>query len=121
MILEGVYNGTAAALMLWSPGAALEWSTRIAGLQQANRVALTADPDLTKRILSLGKGSGKWSFIAAHVIAAAPVVTVARAEMKARALSRPPKPPKPSRAPSPEDIPGQVPYMGNPPPPGFFG
>lgn len=121
MILEGIYNGLAAALMLTAPSAAMEWGTRIAGLQQANRVALTADPDLTKRILALGKGSGKFSFFAAHVIAVAPVVTVARAELKARALARPPKPAKPSKPASPSDIPGQVPYMGNPPPPGFFG
>ena len=120
MILEGIYNGLAAALMLTAPSAAMEWGTRIAGLQQANRVALTADPDLTKRILALGKGSGKFSFFAAHVIAVAPVVTVARAELKAKALARPPKTPKPS-AQSPSDIPGQVPFMGDPPVPGFFG
>ena len=122
MILEGIYNGLAAALMFWSPAAALEWSTWIAGLQQANRVALSADPDLTRRILALGKGSGKFSFFAAQAIAVAPVVTVARAELKARALARPPKAPKTSKTPSgpaPFEMPG-VPFMGNPPPSDFF-
>ena len=121
MILEGIYNGLAAALMLTAPGAAMEWSMRIAGLQQANRVALTADPDLTKRILALGKGSGKFSFFAAHVIAVAPVVTVARAELKAKALARPPKAPKPPKSgPAPFDVSGEMPFMGNPPAPDFF-
>ena len=119
MILEGIYNGLAAALMLTAPGAAMEWSMRIAGLQQANRVALTADPDLTKRILALGKGSGKFSFFAAHVIAVAPVVTVARAELKARALARPPKPPKTPKA-APESFEPEMPFMGKPPPRDFF-
>ena len=119
MILEGIYNGLAAALMLTAPGAAMEWSMRIAGLQQANRVALTADPDLTTRILALGRGSGKFSFFAAHVIAVAPVVTVARAELKARALARPPKPPKTPKA-GPAPFEPEMPFMGKPPPSDFF-
>lgn len=118
-ILEGMYNGLAAGLMFAAPGAAIEWASRIPGLQQANRVALTADPDLTKRILALGKGGGKLSFVAAHVIAIAPVVVVARAEMKAKAQARPPKPAKPARTEPPMTT-GDVPFMPTPPANNFF-
>lgn len=88
VILGGMYDGLSAALMMLSPRAATEWSSRVDTLQMQNRVILTANPDLCKRINNVSKSGATGAFIAAHVMAVAPVVAVVRQDMGARKVAK---------------------------------
>ena len=87
-ILGGLYDGLAAGLMFASPRAASEWVQRIPTLQTQNRAVLAADPDLCRRINALGKGGGKFAFVAAHAMAIMPVAGILRQDLALRAAEK---------------------------------
>ena len=90
--LGGLYDGLSAGLMFVSPNAASMWVGRIDGLQVTNRAVLTADRDLCRKINSLARGGGKFAFLAAHLMALAPVVAVVRHDLAQRATQSVPAP-----------------------------
>lgn len=102
-ILDGMYSGVSAGLMMLSPRAALEWADRVETLQQTNAVTLEGDENLTRMILKAGRGGGKFAFIAAHAFALAPVARIVQEDMnvRAQAKSKTPQPPASKAAPHP--------------------
>lgn len=133
-VLDGMYQGVTMALFMVSSAAASTWSSNAEMLQAQNRLILTADRELTKKVNKAGAAGGQTAFILAHVVALVPVGMVIRKEI----AERPPKTPKnrnvrtttptpyapptgPSTIPDPVTRPAADPLDFKGPPPGFFG
>lgn len=87
--LDSLYKVTTLGLtMVGLTDTAETWANRVDDLQKSNEDALKAAPRLAAAIANAGSVGGATAFFAAHVMALAPVMMVARIELAERRATR---------------------------------
>lgn len=87
--LDSLYNLTTVGLTMVGLTATAEaWTAQTDDLRKSNEEALKAAPRLAAAIANAGSVGGATAFFAAHVMAVAPVMMLARMELATRRAAR---------------------------------
>jgi hypothetical protein len=82
--LHGVYESMLYPFQLMSPRAGAAWAEQIEGLDARNRVILSGDPKLARRIVESAAKGGATALVVSHAIAVIPVTLIVTADIRER-------------------------------------
>jgi hypothetical protein len=82
--LHGVYESMLYPFQLMSPRAGAAWQDQIDGLDTRNRVILSGDPKLARKIVESAAKGGATALVVSHAIAVIPVTLIVTADIRER-------------------------------------
>lgn len=90
--LDGLYQAMLMPLFAMSPSAGSAWEAQIEQLNARNRIILSGDPALARKIVDGASKGGGAALLISHVIAVGPVASIAVHDIRARRAANRPEP-----------------------------
>ncbi len=90
--LDGLYQAMLMPLFAVSPDAGAAWVAQIEQLNARNRIILSGDPALARKIVDGASKGGGAALLISHVIAVGPVASIAVRDVRTRRAARQPQP-----------------------------